>query len=63
MALVVSGIIAGGVILNPIVLGTMISGAGVKLRISKGIKVEMCKFVYRIYDKFLTDLRSLLRGE
>ena len=42
MALVVSGIIAGGVILNPIVLGTMISGAGVKLRISKGIKVNLC---------------------
>ena len=65
-ALVVSGIIVGGVTLNPVVLGT-ISGAGILLRAfseAKNFKwkIEMAKFAYTTYEKILTDIRSFLRG-
>jgi len=66
VSLVVTGTIAGGVTLNPIVLRT-ISGAGLILKTfseAKNFKtkIEMCKFAYATYKKILTDLRSFLRG-
>jgi len=64
--LVVSGTVAGGVTLNPVVLGT-ISGSGLLLKTyseAKNFKrkIEMCKFAYTSYEKVLTDLRSFMRG-
>ena len=64
--LVVTGTIAGGVSLNPIVLG-VISGSGVLLKTYSEAKnykrkIEMCKFAYTSYEKVLTDLRSFTRG-
>ena len=64
--LVVTGTIAGGITLNPIILGT-ISGAGLVLKTVSEIKdykkkIEMSKFAYTTYEKVLVDLRSSLRG-
>ena len=64
VSLVVTGTIAGGVTLNPIVLRT-ISGAGLILKTFSEAnnfktKIEMCKFAYTTYKKILTDLRSFL---
>ena len=64
--LVVTGTVAGGVTLNPIVLGT-ISGSGLLLKTYSEAKnykrkIEMCKFAYTTYEKVLTDLRSFMRG-
>ena len=60
--LVVTGTIAGGITLNPIILGT-ISGAGLVLKTVSEIKdykkkIEMSKFAYTTYEKVLVDLRS-----
>ena len=65
--LVVVGTIAGGLTLNPIVLG-VISGAGVILKTSSEFKnrknkIQMCKFAYTTYEKVLADLRTCLRGK
>ena len=51
----VSGTIAGGVTLNPVVLGT-ISGSGVLLKTRSEIKnyrkkIELCRFAYTSYVK------------
>ena len=64
--LVVTGTVAGGVTLNPAVLGT-ISGSGLLLKTYSEIKnykrkIEMSKFAYTSYAKVLTDLRSFMRG-
>ena len=64
--LVVTGTIAGGVTLNPAVLGA-ISGTGLLIKTySEAVnfkrKIEMCKFAYTSYEKVLTDLRSFMRG-
>ena len=61
----VSGTIAGGVTLNPVVLGT-ISGSGVLLKTRSEIKnyrkkIELCRFAYTSYEKILVDLRSFMR--
>ena len=57
---------AGGVTLNPAVLGS-ISGAGLILKTYSEVKnykrkIEMCKFAYTTYEKVLTHLRSFMRG-
>lgn len=65
-SLIVIGTLVGGIILNPVSLGT-ISGTGLLLktfsetRIYKK-KIEMIKFGYTTYHKALVDLRSCLRG-
>ena len=64
--LVVTGTIAGGVALNPSILGT-ISRSGILLKTFSEMKdskkkIEMAKFAYTTYEKVLVDLRSSLRG-
>ena len=61
--MIATGTIVGGITLNPIALST-ISGAGIVLNAyteAKNYKrkIGMCKFAY---EKFLTDIRSFLRG-
>ena len=65
--LVVSGTIAGGVTLNPIVLGTK-SGAGVLLKTYSDRKkllekIEPYRFAYTSYGKKMVDLRSFMRSK
>ena len=57
----VSGTAAGGVTLNPVVLGT-ISGSSVLLKTRNEIigKIELCRFAYTSYEKILVDLRSFM---
>ena len=64
--LIACGTVAGGVTLNPVVLG-VISGAGLLLKTFTEIKnykkkIEMAKFAYTTYEKVLVHLRSCLRG-
>ena len=67
ISLVAIGTIAGGITLNPIVLG-VINGAGI---IVAGIgknknykkKIELSKIAYTTYEKTLVELRSALRGD
>ena len=67
ITLVAVGTIAGGITLNPIVLG-VINGAGV---IVAGIgknknykkKIESSRMAYTTYEKTLVELRSALRGD
>ena len=66
-SLIVAGTIAGGVTMNPIILG-IIAGAGLLLKTYTEIKsferkIEMCKYAYTTYEKVLSDLRSCLRGK
>jgi len=66
ISLLVIGGIAGGVTVNPIILGC-ISGPGVLIQgymTKNGLnnKVETCRFAYTSYKKILTQLRSYLRG-
>ena len=65
--LVVIGTIAGGITLNPIILG-VINGIGVLLSsISKmknyKKKIEMTQIAFTTYEKVLVELRSALRGD
>ena len=67
ISLVTIGTIAGGITLNPVVLG-VINGAGI---IVAGIgkkenaqrKIEMSKIAFTTYEKVLVELRSALRGD
>ena len=67
ITLVAIGTIAGGITLNPIVLG-VINGAGI---IVAGIgknknykkKIELSRIAYTTYEKTLVELRSALRGD
>ena len=67
LSLVAIGTIAGGITLNPIILGS-INGAGI---IVAGIgkkknfkrKIEMTRIAYTNYAKILVELRSALRGD
>jgi len=64
--LIVTGTVAGGVTLNPAVLGS-VSGAGLLLKTYSEAKnykrkIEMSKFAFTTYAKILTDLRSFMRG-
>ena len=66
-SLIAAGTIAGGVTLNPVVLG-VIAGAGLLLKTFTDYKrfekkIEMCKYAYTTYEKVLSDLRSCLRGK
>ena len=61
------GTIAGGITLNPVVLG-VVNGAGV---VVAGIgkkknykrKIEMTRIAFTTYEKVLVELRSALRGD
>ena len=64
--LIIIGAIAGGLTLNPAVLGS-ISGAGLVLKTFSETKdykrkIEMSKFAHLTYEKVLLDLRTSLRG-
>ena len=65
--LVIIGTIAGGITLNPIILG-VINGAGVlvssvsKMKNYKK-KIEMSQIAFTTYEKVLVELRSALRGD
>ena len=67
MSLVAVGTIAGGLTLNPIILG-IINGAGI---IVAGIgkknnysrKIELTRIAFTTYEKVLVELRSALRGD
>ena len=63
----VIGTIAGGITLNPIILG-VINGAGViRSSVSKmknyKKKIEMSQIAFTTYEKVLVELRSALRGD
>ena len=67
ICLVTIGTIAGGITLNPVVLG-VVNGAGV---IVTGIgkkknykrKIEMSRIAFTTYEKILVELRAALRGD
>ena len=67
ICLVAKGTIAGGISLNPVVLG-VVNGAGV---VVAGIgkkknykrKIEMSRIAFTTYEKVLVELRSALRGD
>ena len=67
ISLVAIGTIAGGITLNPVILG-IINGAGI---IVAGIgkkknlerKIEMSRIAFTTYEKVLVELRSALRGD
>ena len=64
--LVAIGTIAGGVTMNPIILG-VISGLGLVVKTASEMKnlkskIEMSKFAFTTYEKTLSDLRFALRG-
>ena len=64
--LVAIGTIAGGLTMNPIVLG-VISGLGLVVKTASEMqnlksKIEMSKFAFTTYEKTLSDLRFALRG-
>ena len=67
ITLVAIGTIAGGLTLNPIILG-VVNGAGI---VVAGIgkkknykrKIEMSKIAFTTYEKVLVELRSALRGD
>ena len=67
-SLIAAGTIAGGITLNPIILG-IIAGAGLLLKTFTDYthlrerKIEMCKYAYKTYENVLSDLRSCLRGK
>ena len=67
ICLVSKGTIAGGITLNPVVLG-VVNGAGV---VVAGIgkkknykrKIEMSRIAFTTYEKILVELRAALRGD
>lgn len=67
VGLVAIGTLAGGITLNPIILG-VINGSGViigsigKIKNYKK-KMEMCQIALKTYQKVLVELRSALRGD
>ena len=67
VVLVIIGTIAGGITLNPIILG-VVNGAGVIVSSISKIKnyqkkIEMTQIAYKTYEKVLVELRSALRGD
>ena len=68
ISLVAIGTIAGGITLNPVILG-VINGAGII--VAPGIgkkknlkrKIEMSRIAFTTYDKVLVELRAALRGD
>ena len=66
-ALVVIGTIAGGITLNPLILG-IINGVGVIVASISKVKnyrkkAEMAQIAFKSYEKILVELRSALRGD
>ena len=66
IVLTATGSIAGGVTLNPFVLGC-VAGPGILIRgyLTKSNitdKVEQCKFAYTTYYKILAQIKAFLRG-
>ena len=67
ITLVAVGTIAGGITLNPVILG-VINGAGI---IIAGVgkknnykrKIEMTRIAFTTYEKVLVELRAALRGD
>ena len=64
--LITAGTIAGGVTLNPIIIG-VINGVGLLIKSISEIKnyankIELLKIGLTTYEKTLVDLRSFLRG-
>ena len=67
ICLVAIGTIAGGITLNPVVLG-VVNGAGVVVAgIGKNKnykrKIEMIRIAFTTYEKVLVELRAALRGD
>ena len=65
--LVITGLIKGGITLNPIILG-IINGTGVLVASIGKVKnykkkTEMSRIAYTSYNKVLVELRSALRGD
>ena len=67
ICLVSIGTIAGGITLNPVVLGVVNGAAVMVTRIGKKKnykrKIEMSKIAFTTYEKVLVELRSALRGD
>ena len=64
--LVIIGSVAGGITVNPIIIGT-VTGTSVLLKTfceTKNYKrkIEMSKYAYTTYQKILADLKTSLRG-
>ena len=67
VGLVIIGTIAGGITLNPIILG-VINSAGVLVSSITKMKnykknIEMSQIAFTTYEKVLVELRSALRGD
>ena len=67
ISLVAIGTIAGGITLNPVILG-VINGTGIIVAAigkKKNLKrkIEMSRIAFTTYDKVLVELRSALRGD
>ena len=67
VGLITAGTIAGGITLNPIILG-VITGTGLLIKTTSEIKkyankIELFKIGLTTYEKTLVDLRSFLRGK
>ena len=67
LSLVAIGTIAGGISLNPVILGVVngvgiiIGGVGKKNNYKR--KIEMTRIAYTTYEKILVELRAALRGD
>ena len=67
MSLVAVGTIAGGLTLNPVILGIIngagiiVAGVGKKHNYSR--KIELTRIAFTTYEKVLVELRSVLRGD
>ena len=61
------GTIAGGITLNPVVLGVVngagavVAGIGKKKNYKR--KIEMSRIAFTTYEKVLVELRAALRGD
>ena len=67
LSLVAIGTIAGGITLNPVILGVIngagiiVAGIGKKKNLKR--KIEMSRIAFTTYDKVLVELRAALRGD
>ena len=67
ISLVAMGTIAGGITLNPIILGVLngagvvVAGIGKKKNYKR--KIELSRIAFTTYDKVLVELRAALRGD
>ena len=66
ICLTTTGAIAGGITLNPIILGVL-SGSGIMIQayLTKSDlnrRVDRCRFAYTSYEKVLVQIKSFLRG-